>query len=37
MCINKGYLHNKDKETLLSIANKLKNQNQINQEKVNVL
>jgi hypothetical protein len=37
MCINKGYLHNEDKDTLLSIANKLKNQNQVNQEKVNVL
>ena len=37
MCINKGYLHDKDKDTLLSIANKLKNQNQVNQEKVNIL
>ena len=37
MCINKGYLHNEDKDTLLSIANKLKNQNETNQEKVNVL
>jgi hypothetical protein len=37
MCINKGYLHNEDKDTLLSIANKLKKQNQVNQEKVNVL
>ncbi len=37
MCINKGYLHTEDKDTLISIANKLKNENQINQEKVNVL
>jgi hypothetical protein len=37
MCINKGYLHTEDKDTLTSIANKLKNENQINQEKVNVL
>ena len=37
MCINKGYLHNEDKDTLLGIANKLKNQNQVNQEQVNVL
>ena len=37
MCINKGYLHNTDKDTLLSIADKLKKQNEINQQKVNVL
>ena len=37
MCVNKGYLHNEDKDTLLKVANKLKNQNEINQQKVDVL
>jgi len=37
MCINKGYLHNEDKETLQKVENKLKNKNEIKQQKVDVL
>jgi hypothetical protein len=37
MCINKNYLENKDKDTLLSLINKLKVQNETNQQKIDVL
>ena len=37
MCINKNYLENKDKDTLLSLINKLKVQNKTNQQKIDVL
>jgi len=37
MCVNKNYLDSNDKETLLSIANKLITQNEINQQKVDIL
>ncbi len=37
MCINKNYLESNDKDTLLSLVNKLKIQNETNQNKIDVL